>query len=332
MNTIGHPGTKWTTGWFGTLLAAGLAMSMAMSTATAQTVANFPSRTVRLITPFPPGGASDLITRALAAGLQNLWGKPVVVENQAGAGGIIAVESVVRSQPDGTTLILVGATPTTVLPFMMDKLTYDPLKDLLPIANTVAIPNILVVASSSPYKSFKDLINAAKAKPGALDYASSGRGQSHHLMMEYMMQATGTKLNEIPYKGGAPALVAVLSGEVQAGWIAVSTALPLIRSGQLRALAVSTQERFSQLPDVPSVAEQGFPGFDFSFWVGIFGSGKTPPALVRKLEADIKTVITQDSFRESIAKQGNLLHYESSEQFARTVRDEYQRNKTILAP
>ncbi len=180
--------------------------------ATAQTVnplAGFPSRNVRLLTPFPPGGASDLIARALGNGLQTLWGKPVVIENQPGAGGILAVETVVRSQPDGTTLILVGATPTTVLPFMMEKLSYDPLKDLLPIANTVSIPNVLVVAGKSPHATFAELIAAAKARPGALDYASSGRGQSHHLMMEYLMmeylmKATGTRLNEIPYKGGAP--------------------------------------------------------------------------------------------------------------------------------
>lgn len=303
--------------------------------AAAQTVnplAGFPSRNVRLLTPFPPGGASDLIARALGNGLQTLWGKPVVIENQPGAGGILAVETVVRSQPDGTTLILVGATPTTVLPFMVEKLSYDPLKDLLPIANTVSIPNVLVVAGKSPHATFAELIAAAKARPGALDYASSGRGQSHHLMMEYLMKATGTRLNEIPYKGGAPALVAVISGEVQAAWVAVSTALPLIRSGQLRGLALSTRERFAHLPEIPAVAEQGTPGFDFSFWVGIFGSGKTPLPLVKRIEADIKTVVEVESFRESIRKMGNIMRYEPSEQFIKTIHEEYVRNKAILAP
>jgi len=310
-----------------TLLLVGMAAAQ-----TASPVAGFPGRNVRLLTPFPPGGASDLIARALGNGLQGLWGKPVVIENQPGAGGIIAVETVVRSQPDGTTLILVGATPTTVMPFMMEKLSYDPLKDLLPIANTVSIPNVLVVAGKPNHNTFAELITAAKARPGTLDYASSGRGQSHHLMMEYLMKATGTRLNEIPYKGGAQALVAVISGEVQAAWVAVSTALPLIRGGQLRGLALSTRERFAQLPEIPSVAEQGYPGFDFSFWVGIFGSSRTPAPLVKKIEADIKTVVEVESFRESIQKIGNIIRYEPSEQFIKTIREEYGRNKAILAP
>jgi len=315
----------------GSLLPAVL-LAVLMGSASAQTPATFPGKTVKIIVPYPPGGAGDLIGRGLAAGLQNIWGKPVVVENQAGASGIIAVETSVRAQPDGTTLVLVSPTPTTVLPFMMDKLPYDPLKDLAPVAIIGAIPNILVVSANSPYKTFKELIAAAKAAPGALDYASSGKGQSHHMMMEYMMRATGVSLNEIPYKGGAPALMAVAAGEVKAAWVAVSTALAQIRAGQLRGLAVSTQERFAALPDVPSVAEQGFPGFDFVFWMGIMGSAKIPPAIVRKIDADIKTVVNSESYRESLNKLGNLSRYESSEQFNRTIRDEFARNKAILAP
>jgi len=314
------------------LFCGGLLLALFMGSPMAQTPAAFPSKTVKLIVPFPPGGAGDLLGRSLAAGLQNIWGKPVVVENQAGASGIIAVEATVRAQPDGTTLTLVGPTPTTTLPFLMDKLPYDPLKDLLPISVTAAIPNVLVVSGNSPFKTFKDLINAAKAKPGALDYASSGKGQSHHLMMEYMMRATGVKLTDIPYKGGAPALLAVTAGEVHAAWVAISTALSHIRAGQLRALAVSTQDRFHTLPDVPSVAEQGYPGFDFVFWMGVMGSSKIPPAIARKIDADIKTVVSSESYRESINKLGNLWRYESSEQFSRTIRDEFARNKAILAP
>ena len=316
------------------LVLFGLAATTAVAQAqTAQQVlAGFPSRPVKLIVPYPPGGAGDLIARSLGAGLQNIWGKAVGIENQAGASGIIAVETTVRAQPDGTTLVLVSPTPTTVLPFMMDKLPYDPLKDLAPVAINGAIPNILVVSGKSATKTFAEFIAAAKAKPGSLDYASSGKGQSHHMMMEYMMRATGTKLNDIPYKGGAPALVAVMGGEVQAAWVAVSTALPLMRSGQLRGLAMSTEERFAPVPDVPTVAEQGAPGFNYTFWMGIMTSAKTPPALVKKMDVDIKTVFDGEAYRDSIRKTGNLLRYESSEQFGKTIRDEYARNKAILAP
>ena len=306
--------------------------SVAQTQSAAQVLAGFPSRPVKLVVPYPPGGAGDLIARSLGAGLQNIWGKAVVIENQAGASGIIAVETTLRAPADGTTLALLGSSATSVLPFMVDKLSFDPLKDLAPIAITGAIPNILVVSGKSTYNNFGELIAAAKARPGTLDYASSGRGQSHHMMMEYMMRATGTKLNEIPYKGGAPALIAVVGGEVQAAWVAVSTALPLMRSGQLRALAMSTEERFNMAPDVPSIAEQGFPGFNFTFWMGLMASAKTPPALVKKMEADIKTVFDSEAYRDSIRKTGNLWRYESGEQFGRIIRDEYMRNKVILAP
>ena len=309
-----------------------LATGLSAGPAVAQSEQGFPNKPVKLIVTFPPGGAGDLAGRAIAKGLQSLWGQPVIVDNQAGAAGSIGTEAVVRAAPDGTTLLLGTAGPTTVLPFLRDKLSYDPLTDLTPISMTVSIPNVLVVGAQSPYKSFKDLIAAARAKPGALDYASSGKGESHHMMMEYMMKATGTKLNEIPYKGGAPALLAVTSGEVQAAWLAVSTALPFIRSGQLLGLAVSTQERVSQVSEIPSVAEQGFPGFDFSFWMGVMGPAKMPVALTKKIEADVQTVVNSPAYREAIGKMGSLPKYESFEQFSKTVRESYARNKATLTP
>ena len=325
-------GARWLAAGLLALAVSAVAQAQpAPAAAAAQALAGFPSRPVKFVVPYPAGGAGDLIARSLGAGLQNIWGKAVVIENQAGASGIIAVETAVRAQPDGTTMVLVSTTQTTVLPFMMDKLPYEPLRDLAPVSIIGAIPNILVVAGKSPYKSFADLVAAAKARPGELDYASSGRGQSHHMMMEYMMRATGTRLNAIPYKGGAPALVAVMGGEVQAAWIAVSTALPLLRNGQLRGLAMSTAERFAPVPDVPTVAEQGFAGFDYNFWMGINVSAKTPAAIVKKMDADVKSVFDGEAYRDSIRKTGNLLRYESADQFGKTIREEYARNKAILA-
>ncbi len=298
----------------------------------AQADAPFPGKQGKVIVTFPPGGAGDLIGRTIAKGLQGIWNQTVIVENQPGASGSIGAEQTMRANADGSTLFLASPGVLTVLPFMREKLPFDPLVDLVPIAMTVVIPNILVVGAQSQHKTFKDLVAAAKAKPGALDYASSGRGESHHMMMEYMMKATGTKLNEIPYKGGAPALQAVLSGEVQAAWIAVSTAMPFLKSGQLIGLAVSTEERVMQVPNIPSVAEQGFPGFNFSFWMGIMGPAKMSPALIKRIETDVQTVVRSAEYRELIGKTGNLPIFESSDQFSKTIRETYARNKATLVP
>jgi len=334
--TLARTWAGWATGCLlaaaGVVGVAGVAGAQSGGQTAAQAVAGFPSRPVKFVVPYPAGGAGDLIARSLGAGLQNIWGKAVVIENQAGASGIIAVETGVRAQPDGTTMVLISTTQTTVLPFIMDKLPYDPLRDLAPVSIIGAIPNILVVSAKSPYKTLADLVAAAKAKPGALDYASSGKGQSHHMMMEYMMRATGSNLNAIPYKGGAPALVAVMGGEVQAAWIAVSTALPLLKNGQLRGLAMSTEERFAPVPDVLTVSEQGYPGFNYNFWMGITVSSKTPAAIVKKMDVDVKAIFDSEAYRDSIRKTGNLLRYEGNEQFTKTIRDEYARNKAILAP
>ena len=297
----------------------------------AQGEVNYPNRPVKLMVTFPPGGAGDMTGRAVARGLQAIWNQAVVVENVPGGAGSIAAEMVVRAAPDGNVLFLSSAGPTAVLPFIRDKLTYDPLVDLTPIAMTVSIPNILVVSSKSNFKTFKDFVATAKSTPGGLNYASSGRGESHHMMMEYLMKATGIKLNEIPYKGGAPAVLAVSAGEVHAAWLAVSTALPLIRSGQLIGLAVSTQERVSQIPEIPSVSEQGFPGFDFSFWMGVMGPAKMPAALVKKIESDLRTVILSESYKEAIGKMGSVARFEGQEQFSKTLKDTYNRNKEALS-
>ncbi len=310
-----------------------LAACFSVGPAAAQSEAGFPNKTVRLIIAFPPGGAADSLARVLAKGLQDIWGQPVIVQSHPGASGMIAAEITVRASPDGTTLALASGGPIIVMPFMLEKMSYNPLVDLTPIAMAVTIPNILVVGGQSPHKTFKDLMAAAKARPGALDYASNGRGDSVYMQMEYLMKATGTKFNEIPYKGGAPSLLAVLAGEVQVSWMAVSTALPHIKSGKLLGLVVNTPERMSQVPDIPTTAELGFSGIDLSYnWMGVLGPAKMPAALIKKIEADIQTVVSSPSFREQIGKMGNLPLYESAEQFSKTIREGYVRSKAILSP
>jgi len=320
-------------GWCAALLC-GAALQAGVADAVAQPAPDsaWPARPVKLIVTFPPGGAGDFAGRTLGKGLSGLWNQAVVVDNQPGAAGSIGAEALVRAAPDGYVLLLGTATETSVLPFIRDKLAYDPLTDMTPIAMTVRMPHMLVVAANSPYKSVKALMAAAAARPGALDYASAGKGGSHHLLMEFTMKATNTRFNEIPYKGGAQALVAVSAGEVQAAWVAVATALPLVRGGKLQGLAVSTAERVPQAADIPSFAEQGFPGFDHSFWMGLLGPARMPPALVRKIEGDLQKVVASEPYRESMDRMGTIGLFEPQEKFARTIRDNYQRNKATLKP
>jgi tripartite-type tricarboxylate transporter receptor subunit TctC len=315
-------------------LSVFLAGTLCAGAAVAQSESGFPSKTVRLVVPFPAGGAGDQSGRELAKGLQSLWGQTVVVDNLVGAAGSIGADAVVRSVADGHTLVYLPAGVPTVLPFLREKMSFDPLVDLLPIAMTTSFPNVLVVPAQSPYKSFKDLIATAKAKPGAIDYASSGRGESHHMLMEYLMAATGTKFNEIPYKGGAPALLAVAAGEVQVAWIAVATAGPFLKSGRLMALAVNMPSRVSQFPEVPSVDELGYPELSQqqSTWMGVMGPAKIPTAVARKISLDIQKVVNSAGYRETMDRIGAIPRYESMEQFSAMIRNLYARNKATLAP
>ncbi|GAA4336687.1 tripartite tricarboxylate transporter substrate binding protein [Pigmentiphaga soli] len=292
----------------------------------------YPDHPVRLIVTYSPGGAFDFIGRLLAKGLQDLWGQAVVVENRPGASGAIGADLVARAKPDGLTLLIGSAGPVVVVPFLRDSLPYDPLKDLQPVAMTAIIPNVLVVGAKSRYHTFKELLDDARARPGQIDYASSGRGDSHQMSMEHMMRATGVRLNEIPYKGGAPAVVAVSSGEVSAAWLAVSTALPLIQTGQVRPLAVSTNVRVPDLPGVPTVAESGYPGFEVIYWIGVMGPANMPPAVLRKLQADLRKVYDTREYRDNIEKTGNMMRFGDAEEYGRVIRADYARNKQLLAP
>jgi len=315
-------------------LSVFLAGTLCAGATVAQSESGFPSKTVRLVVPFPAGGGGDQAGRELAKGLQSLWGQSVVVENLVGAAGTIGADAVVRSTPDGHTLVFLSSGVQTVLPFLREKMPFDPVADLLPIAMSVNLPNVLVVPAQSPYKSFKELIATAKAKPGAIDYASSGRGESHHMLMEYLMAATGTKFNEIPYKGGAPALLAVAAGEVQVAWIAVATAGPFLKSGRLTALAVNMPSRVSQFPEVPSVDELGYPELSQqqSTWMGVMAPAKIPTAVARKISLDIQKVVNSAGYRETMDRIGAVPRYQSMEQFSALIRNMYERNKATLAP
>lgn len=298
--------------------------------ALAQSGHPFPQTTVRIVITLPAGGATDLIARELAKGLQETWAQPVIVESKPGASGIIGTEFVTRAAPDGHTLLLISSTALVASSFLYDKVPYNLLTDLKPISMVAAVPNVLVVNPQLKVSNLKEFVAAAKTKPGAINYAISGKGESNHIAMEALQRAANIRLTEIPYRGGAPAVVALLAGEVQASWLAVSTAMPHIKSGKLVALAVSTSERAPQLADVPSVVELGFTAFEAAFNVGILGPGGMSPALTAKIQNDIQTAARSAAFRAHVMASGNIAMASSSEEFSKLLQTDLVRYRSIL--
>lgn len=292
--------------------------------------AGFPNRPVRLVVAFPPGGATDVIGRDLAKGLSELWGQAVVVDNKPGAGGLLAAEAVVRSAPDGYTLFLASDGAIVGVPFMVDKMPYDPLTDLKAVGLVGGIPLVLIANPVTKFTTLNDFIAAAKAKPGGIDYASGGIGASHHLSMEMLQRAAGIKVNHVVYKGGAQGMQDVMAGHVPIMWTATSTALSQIKNGKLNALAMGSSERSPQLPNVPTLAELGY-NFEAGNWVGVMGPAGLPAALTEKLQNDIAKVVASPAYRNSLISQGNEARTSTAADFSARIQREYARNKTIFA-
>lgn len=290
----------------------------------------YPSRPVKLIVAYPPGASHDIIGRELASGLQQIWGQAVIVDNKAGASGMIGAEATARAAPDGLTLLLASDSTIVVLPFLTQKMTYNPLTDLEPIGLVSSISLILVANPSLEVKTLNEFIAAAKARPG-LDYASGGVGAAHHIAMELLQRATGIKLNQIPYKGGAPALQDVLAGHVPVTWAGLWNAMPHVQSGKLIALAVGGPERSPLSPNVPTVAELGYPDFNSDVWFGIMAPTGISPALVKKIQTDLQTVVRSPQYRDRVVGIGNRVLTSTSEEFAKRIQTEYTRNKALFA-
>jgi tripartite-type tricarboxylate transporter receptor subunit TctC len=263
---------------------------------------NYPNRPVKIIVGFTPGGATDIVARLVAQKLQEAWGQPFVVENRPGAGSNIGAEVVVKSPADGYTLLL-GTIANATNMTAYKNLNYDTLRDLAPVTQTMSAPSVLVVHPGVPAKSLRELIGYAKAHPGKLSFASSGAGGSPHLAGEMLKLRTGIDIVHIPYKGAAPALADVLSGEVPMGFKTALSAIPHMQSGKLRAIAVAANKRLAMLPDVPTMAEAGLPDFEVSSWNGVFAPIKTPPDIVAKLHKEIVRILALPDVRERFAAQ-----------------------------
>jgi tripartite-type tricarboxylate transporter receptor subunit TctC len=252
---------------------------------------NYPVKPIRLVVGFAPGGANDLVARAIATRLSARLGQQVLVENRAGAGGNVATEQVARAAPDGYTLLLASVSSFAMSPALLGKVPYDPVKDFEPITQTAWVTSLLSVHPSMPARSLAQFIGLARKRPGAINYATPGQGSIAHLSAELLWNTAGVKLNHVPYKGGGPAVVDAISGQVEAIFSLISTQTPHVRSGRLRALAVSSARRSGALPEVPTVAESGFPGFEASGWLGLVFPAKTPKAIVDRIHKETVAIL-----------------------------------------
>lgn len=256
---------------------------------TASAQDSFPSGPVRLIVGFAPGGGNDILARMLAEKMQETFGKPFVVENRPGASGVIAVDAVKRAAPDGLTLLVGPSSAMTVNPVILRNISYDPIKDFVPIAMVGVFPLIVAVNPSMPAKNLAELIALAKAEPGKINYSSAAT--SFQIVTEYFAQRAGIRIQNVPYKGSAPAVLGVVAGEVALTFGDIAAVSPQVQGGKLRALAVSTAKRVPSLPEVPTIAESGVPGFDIALWSALFAPAGTPPEIVKKLEAEVIRIV-----------------------------------------
>jgi tripartite-type tricarboxylate transporter receptor subunit TctC len=291
-----------------TSLAAASALALPCSAWAQQAFAqqNWPNRFVRLVVPFTPGGGVDTVGRVVGAKLSEMWGQQVIVENKPGAGGNIASEMVARSDPDGTTLYI-SAAGIAVNQFLFPSVNYDPVNDFAPVSLLCFFPNLLVVPPSSPFKSVGELLAYARANPGKLNFGSPGHGSSPHMSGELFKHMAKVDITHVPYRGAAPALSDLMAGRVDVMFAVMASGLPLAQSGQLRALAVTTDKRMASAPDVPTIAETGVPGYDSSSWFAFFLPARTPPAIVKKVSADTATVLKDPAVVARLEQLGMVI-------------------------
>lgn len=265
--------------------------------------ASYPNKPVRIVVPYTAGGFNDTLARVVGKKLQEAWGQPFVVDNRPGAGTVIGTDNGLKSPADGYTLTI-ASFPTVVNQYLYKKLPYDTQKDIAPVIVAGATPNLLLVRADSPFKSMKDVVDAAKASPGRVNYASAGNGTSLHLAMEYFKSVTGTQLVNIPYKGSAPMITALLGGEVDVMFDNFPNGQPQVKGGRMRALAITSAKRSAAMPDVPTVAEQGYPGFEVSPWYGFMAPAGTPRPILEKLNAEINKVLAMPDVKAIFDAQG----------------------------
>ncbi len=298
---------------------------VAASFAAAAAAQNYPTRPIRLIVPYAPGGNIDITARTISPGLSEVLGTSVVVDNRAGASGQIGVDLVAKSPPDGYTLV-VGSTGTiTGAPSLFPKLPYDPVRDLVGISTVTDVPLVIVVHPSMRARDMKELVALAKRKPGSMTFGSAGAGTTNHLAGEMFQMATGVKFTHVPYKGSGPALIDLMGGQIDLVFDQLTASIGYIRGGKLRAIGVTAQKRSAQIPDVPTLAEQGCKGCEASTFTGLFAAAATPKAIVDRLAAATAKVVASKPVQERFASLGAEARSSTPEYLAQFVREDLAR-------
>lgn len=281
---------------------AGIAATLMLVMVSVQ-AQEYPTKPIRLISPFAPGGGASLVARIIGQEMGEAWGQSVVVDNRGGAGGAIGTELAARAAPDGYTLVMATASTVVIRP-LVGKVPFDPVRDFTPIAFTTTVPLVLVVHPSVAAKSVRDLVALARQRDSRLNFASSGEGTISHLAGELLKSSAGINMAHVPYKGGGQAIIDIIAGHVQTGFINILEALPQVKADRLRALAVTTARRSPVMPDVPTVAEAGVAGFEVTQWSGVMGPAGMPPAIVARINAEIDRILTKPQVRDRLAGDG----------------------------
>ncbi len=289
----------------------------------------WPEKTVRIVTPFAPGGGTDFFARLLAQRLSETLGQQFIVDNRPGAGSTIGTEYVAKSPADGYTFLMTSSS-FSVNPALYPKLRYDSIKDLAPVTMVVSVPHVIVVHPSLPVKNVQELVKLAKSKPGELRYSTAGQGSAIHLAGALFAEVTKTDLVQLPYKGSPPAVIAVIGGEAALMFSTIETVMPTIRSGRLKALAVSTRERSPMLPNVPTVIESGFKDYEVIGWFGLFAPAGTPAAIVDQLRSEVAKALAVPEIRDRMINEGAKPVGDTPAEFGRFVRDEIARWTKII--
>ena len=307
-----------------------VALSSLGFSAHAQNIANFPDHPVKLIIPYGPGGAVDITARILAQDLSKLWGQQALVDNKPGAAGMIAANAVAKAAPDGYTLLITDDGVLISMPQFQKNMPYNTFTDLMPIGMVCMFPYLIVANPQSKIKNLSELVSAAKANPNSIDYATNGIGSTHHLTWEAFQRTANIKLNHIPYKGAAPALQDVMASQVSLMFVAISTALPFIKDGKLIPIAVGSLERLAVIPDVPTIAESGYPGFEAIAWQGVLAPKGTSPKLIEKISGDLKKVTQGADYKEALILRGTESRTSTPEAMAQRLKMENEKTRALV--
>ncbi len=311
------------------LLLASLSITAA-SSVYAQALENYPTRPVTIVVPFPPGGGTDVGARLVAQKLSLKWGQPVIVENRGGAAGRLGADVVAKAKPDGYTLLVGNVGTQSVNPALYKKMPYDPDKAFAPIGMIAELPLVMLVTPALPWQNVNDVVEAAKKEPGKITFASSGAGGAPHLAGEIFQQASDTKMLHIAYKGGGPAALDLMAGHVNIYFGTVLESVGHVKSGKLKGLGVTSASRSPALPELPTIAESGYAGFDTGSWIGMLAPAGTPAAIVNKVSADLREVLALPDTKNTLITQGATPWPMTPEQFAARINSDRQRYGKII--